>query len=387
MGQKQAEFDQQYRMAKTQLQSNPRDQQSVDGPEQSSGSSSLQHQLPPSSDLPNCLVPRFVQRQADGSANEACGLPQQTQQQTQQQIQQQIQQQQHQLQLWHKQQQQQQYQRNQTLRSQQNRAYGPDLFDLSGVRAGMEHRDKPMKPVDLAFYTRPFLSFISENPTVFHAVACVSKRLESRGFKKLSERDSWKSKLTKGGRYYFERNGSSVIAFVVGDKYESGNGASVIASHIDALTTRLKPIPTISTKAGYVQLGVAPYAGALNNTWWDRDLGIGGRVLVKDGKTGKINTKLMKLDWPIARIPTLAPHFGAAADLSHPNKETEMVPIIGLESASTNEESSERSQRQSPLGGAGSFTATQPERLVKAVAEELNIDDCKVPIYFTPING
>lgn len=109
------------------------------------------------------------------------------------------------------------------------------------------------------------------------------------------------------------RNGSALIAFAIGEDYKAGNGVSMIASHIDALAARLKPIPKLSTKAGYVQLGVAPYAGGLNTTWFDRDLGIGGRVLVKDSETGKIETKLVKLDWPIARIPTLAPHFGAAS--------------------------------------------------------------------------
>ena len=60
----------------------------------------------------------------------------------------------------------------------------------------------------------------------------------------------------------------------------------------------MKPIPTLKTTAGFVQLGVAPYAGALNSTWWDRDLGIGGRVLIKDAGSGKIVTRLVKLDWP-----------------------------------------------------------------------------------------
>ena len=232
-------------------------------------------------------------------------------------------------------------------------------------------------PVDVDSYTQPFLSFISENPTTFHAVDSVGKRLATNGFEMLSERDSWRDRLSRGGKYYFTRNGSSVIAFVVGENYEPGNGASVIASHIDALTTRVKPIPTLSTKAGYLQLGIAPYAGALNSTWWDRDLGIGGRVLVKNSKTGKIETKLVKLDWPIARIPTLAPHFGAAADLSHPNKETEMVPIIGLDDVNAGDQSSDEQGKRNFLGGAGTFAATQPQRLVKAIAGEMNIQDCK----------
>lgn len=69
------------------------------------------------------------------------------------------------------------------------------------------------------------------------------------------------------------------------------------AGHVDALTARLKPVSSKKTSAGYVQLGVAPYAGALNSTWWDRDLGIGGRVVVKESN-GKITTKLVKLGWP-----------------------------------------------------------------------------------------
>ena len=235
--------------------------------------------------------------------------------------------------------------------------------------------------VDVKAYAEPFISFISKNPTVFHAVAHLCKQLESKGFTKLSERESWTNTLSRGGKYFFERNGSSIIAFEVGSKYESGNGASVIASHIDALTTRLKPIPTLSSKAGYVQLGVAPYAGALNNTWWDRDLGIGGRVLVKNNDTGKIETRLVKLGWPIARIPTLAPHFGAAANLSNPNKETQMVPIIGLDHTDPSRQASNEHRNPSVLGGAGTFAATQPERLVKAIAGELSIQDCKCCKY------
>ena len=126
-----------------------------------------------------------------------------------------------------------------------------------------------------AAYTEPFLDFISSNPTVYHAVAHFSKQLEAHGFIKLSERDSWTNKLAKGGKYFFDRNGSGLIAFVVGSNYKAGNGFAVAASHVDALTTKLKPVSTKPTKAGYVQLGVAPYAGALNSTWWDRDLGVG----------------------------------------------------------------------------------------------------------------
>ncbi|KAI9725020.1 MAG: hypothetical protein M1812_000296 [Candelaria pacifica] len=222
-------------------------------------------------------------------------------------------------------------------------------------------------------YTKPFMSFLTENPTVFHTVNYFAKSLESQGFSKLSEREVWNNKLEKGGKYYVERNGSSMVAFVVGKEYEPGNGAGIVAGHIDALTARLKPITKLPNKAGYVQLGVAPYAGGFNSTWWDRDLGIGGRVLIKDKTTGKIRTKLVKLDWPIARIPTLAPHFGAAANGPF-DKETQMVPIIGLDNTETSDAEA-NSSNPILLGGNDSFVATQPGRLVKAIAKELGIDD------------
>lgn len=222
-------------------------------------------------------------------------------------------------------------------------------------------------------YTKPFCDFLTENPTVFHAIDYFANKLTKAGFKKLSERKLWTEELEKGGKYFVERNGSSLIAFVVGSDYESGNGVAMVAGHVDALTARLKPVSTKKTTAGYLQLGVAPYAGALNSTWWDRDLGIGGRVLVKDSKTGKIESKLVKLDYPIARIPTLAPHFGVGMTGQN-NAETQAVPIIGLDSSDISS-TSEGEWKATILGGEGAFTATQPPKLVKAISGELGITD------------
>lgn len=129
-----------------------------------------------------------------------------------------------------------------------------------------------------------------------------------------------------------------------------------------------------------MQLGVAQYGGALNQTWIDRDLGIGGRVIVRDEESGKMVTRLVKLDWPIARIPSLAPHFGMPAE-GQANRETRMVPIIGLDNSDiggkTGGEGQGQEQRKGVvLGGAGSFASTQPERLVKVIAGEMGIKKC-----------
>ncbi len=225
-------------------------------------------------------------------------------------------------------------------------------------------------------YTQAFCDFLTDNPTVFHAVSTQKEQLKGAGWTELDERKAWDIKPS--GRYFVERNGSSLIAFVVGEKYESGNGCAILAGHVDALTAKLKPVSEVPNKAGYLQLGVAPYAGALNSTWWDRDLGIAGRVLVKDGD--KIVSKLVNLNYPIARIPTLAPHFGEAA-MGPFNKETQMVPIIGLEgsdAAASSVEVDDPFSQPSLLGGergpVGNFVNTQPKALVKAVGKALGLN-------------
>ncbi|KAK4191705.1 putative vacuolar aminopeptidase [Podospora australis] len=221
-------------------------------------------------------------------------------------------------------------------------------------------------------FTKSYCEFMTNNPTVFHAVDYFKAKLTKSGYQELSHRDSWVGKLEPGGKYFVTRNGSSVIAFSVGKAYKPGNGVAMIAGHIDALTARLKPTSTKPGNNGYIQLGVAQYAGAINETWWDRDLSIGGRVIVRDPETGKTTVKLAKLDWPIARIPTLAPHFGIGM-MGHNNRETESVPIIGLDNSDLN--SSEAAPTDAPLGGVGSFTATQPPKLVKLIASEIGVQD------------
>lgn len=211
-------------------------------------------------------------------------------------------------------------------------------------------------------FARPFCRFLTNNPTVFHAVDRVGQQLSNNGFKKLSERHDWK--LEKGGKYYVERNGSSLIAFSVGKNYRPGNGIAAIGGHVDALTAKLKPIPGLRTNEGYVQLGVAPYAGGLNTTWWDRDLGIAGKVLVRD-KDGQVTKKLVNLNDPIARIPTLAPHFGQLAQGPF-NQETQMVPIIGVDNSG---------EERKALGDVGTFAHSQPPQLVEAVVQELGLED------------
>lgn len=68
------------------------------------------------------------------------------------------------------------------------------------------------------------------------------------------------------------------------------------------------------------------------HTWFDRDLGLSGRVLIRNDD-GKIEQKLIKIDKPILQIPNLAIHLQTAAEREafKYNKEDHLVPILSLE--------------------------------------------------------
>lgn len=55
-----------------------------------------------------------------------------------------------------------------------------------------------------------------------------------------------------------------------------------------------------------------------------------------------------------------------------------MVPIIGLDNSECEDDAATAKQDWTKLCGEGTFAATQPERLVRIIAKELGVHDCKL---------
>lgn len=144
-------------------------------------------------------------------------------------------------------------------------------------------------------------NFIDASPSPFHVCATVSATLSSNGFTELDETQSWPG---EPGRYYVVRGGS-LIAW-------STQGVSrtapfrIVGGHTDSPNLRVKQAPDLAV-GGWQTVGLEPYGGAWLNSWLDRDLGLSGRISVREVNT--VRDVLVHIDEPILRVPQLAIHL------------------------------------------------------------------------------
>lgn len=173
------------------------------------------------------------------------------------------------------------------------------------------------------------LGFLDDSPSPFHAVASAQALLDASGFHELAERDAWTGETMAGpgrnGRRYVIRGGA-IIAWVAKDADPLTRGVTIIGAHTDSPNLRIKPNPDV-TSAGWRQWGVEVYGGALNNSWLDRDLGLSGRVILRDG-----TSRLIKIDEPLARVAQLAIHLDREVNEKGVvlDKQLHLTPIVGL---------------------------------------------------------
>lgn len=120
------------------------------------------------------------------------------------------------------------------------------------------------------------------------------------------------------------------------------------------------------------------YGGGLWHTWFDRDLSVAGRVMVKTTE-GEFVQKLVKVERPILRIPTLAVHLDRQETFTF-NKETQLFPILGLVAAEVNRQSKAKANATRSANDVEELNPLQDlnERhhpyLVEVIAEEAHVD-------------
>ncbi|GKY91800.1 hypothetical protein MPSEU_000151700 [Mayamaea pseudoterrestris] len=227
-------------------------------------------------------------------------------------------------------------------------------------------------------------AFLTSATDPFHAVRAAITKLESAGFTRVQNKSFQSQSIEKGGKYYYTVHHSTLVAFTVGKQYEAGKGGFlIIGGHTDSPTLKVKPKTKKTPKAGTIQLGVECYGGGLWHTFFDRDLSISGKVLVRDADS-KIRHKLVQLKDPVARVSTLCIHLQSPEErlAFKVNKEDHTSPIIGMEQAKPSESGSEELEQeiQEQLTGgvtSNAWLAGQEPLLLTRLAQELgcNVND------------
>ncbi len=129
--------------------------------------------------------------------------------------------------------------------------------------------------------------------------------LVQAGYQQLHEKDSWQIKPGKG--YYCIRDNGTILVCKTASDEKSNTGWKMLSAHTDSPALQIKPQPE-NTNNSYTQLGVEVYGGPILSTWFDRDLGIAGRVTILDHEE-TILVKTIDFQRAVAMLPNLAIHL------------------------------------------------------------------------------
>ncbi len=166
------------------------------------------------------------------------------------------------------------------------------------------------------------LRYLETSYTAYQAVENAKDLLLAHGYSELRERETWE--LRRGGKYFVTRNGSSLIAFAIGD----GNGFKIVASHTDSPCLKLKENPVTTTEK-FKKLNVEPYGGGIWYTFFDRKLKLAGRVVRE--KAGTIAAENYVSDFTLV-IPSLAVHMQREVNEKFsPNPQVDLLPLLGMD--------------------------------------------------------
>lgn len=167
------------------------------------------------------------------------------------------------------------------------------------------------------------LSFIDASPSPYHAVATVAARLDAAGFDAAPGTPT-PSQLPRRG---YLADGGLLIAW---DVVDPGLPWRIIGAHTDSPNLRIKPRPDLGG-SGFRRLAAEPYGGALLNSWLDRDLGLSGRVAVRESD-GSVGERRFRDDRPLLRVPQLAIHLDREITTNGLllNKQQHLNPVWGL---------------------------------------------------------
>lgn len=196
--------------------------------------------------------------------------------------------------------------------------------------------------IDVTINYEEFFSFIEKSTNSYwavkNAIDSLKQKFGESNVIELEETAYWKirmRKLNSDTVYYVKRDDSSIIVFKIGknvklnqDRYNSlDTSFKIIATHGDSPSFKIKVNPELKTE-GYTKFNVEPYGGAIFYSWFDKPLGVAGRIFTEDGEGLISNCLIDQLYNPII-IPSQAIHINPEVNFDNKiNPQVDMLPIV-----------------------------------------------------------
>lgn len=170
------------------------------------------------------------------------------------------------------------------------------------------------------------IAFLNESHNEYLAANAIRNILSKSGFKEIKENETWN--LKENSKYFFLRNGNSLVAFVTPYKLNKSEFYyKIISSHLDSPALKLKENPAVCINF-YEKWKVEVYGGLINSTYVDRPLGLAGRLIVKT-KNG-LETKIVDTKKAVAIIPNVAIHQNKNINNGFIyNPQVDLLPLAG----------------------------------------------------------
>jgi len=181
----------------------------------------------------------------------------------------------------------------------------------------------------MTYNPQDLINYLYQAPTASHQVALMEKVLTEAGYTPLEESSIWT--VEPGGKHYFKKQHTALIAFKVGTAPLAENGLRIIGAHTDSPSFKLKSLPEIVTEGTYLKFNTEMYGGAIAYTWFDRPLSLAGQVALKTDNPLKPEIKLININRPLLTIPSVAIHLNNTVNTEFAvNNQKDMLPLIQL---------------------------------------------------------
>lgn len=170
------------------------------------------------------------------------------------------------------------------------------------------------------------IQYINESTCPFLSIQNAAKQLKNAGFQEITNEQTWNF---SNGKYFLNLFDSFLVAFTLPKPLSQIESIHLALAHDDSPVFKLKSNPDI-IKSGYHNLNVEMYGGMLPSTWFDRPLGLSGKLFLKGKNAFLPIEKIFDFKEGVCVIPSLAPHLNRSEKNSEPTPQKEYMPLFSI---------------------------------------------------------